>query len=161
MTFRQGQQVLFVVYSITFQTPSPFLVISAVKISTNSSSFFRTLHHFLPPCLLLIINSCPAWTQIHPQANLRHHPTPPSFLRPSSTNESFSWAGINLYLFSRLKMLGSGYLPVLLVPGAYASDRSAPAPGSKRNGKNSFPASSSILANLTLNTHSTHYCTLL
>lgn len=112
---------------------SPFLVVSAVKISITSSLSFYCLASFPASPSLLIILSHSARTHTHTQTNLHHPPTPPSFLCPSGPNESFSWGMIDLYLFSRLIILGS--VSPLSVPGAHARDRSAPAPGSERDGE--------------------------
>lgn len=84
---------------------SPFIVVSAVKISITSSLSFYSLASFpASPSLLIILGS----THSHTQTNLHHPPTPRSFLCPSSSNETFSWAMIDLYLLSRPIILGEG-----------------------------------------------------
>lgn len=84
---------------------SPFIVVSAVKISITSSLSFYSLASFpASPSLLIILGS----THSHTQTNLHHPPTLRSFLCPSSSNETFSWAMIDLYLLSRPIILGEG-----------------------------------------------------
>lgn len=114
---------------------SPFLVVSAVKISITSSLSLYRLASF-PASPFNFDHAPPFCTNAQSYTNLHHPLPPPSFPCLTSTNESFSWTMTDLYLFSRLKMQGS--VSVLSVPGAHARDRSAPAPGSKRNGNGFF-----------------------
>lgn len=111
MTFGQGRGAICSPGSFPRLQPqpfkvsdfSPFLVMSAVKISITSSLSFYSLASFpASPSLLIILLE-----HTHPQTNLHHPLTPPSFLCPSSSNESFSWMMIDLYLFFRPIILGS------------------------------------------------------
>lgn len=73
-----------------------------MKISISSSLSFYSLASFpASPSLLIILSPTLPETHTHRQTNLHHPPTPPSFLCPSGANESFGWAMIDLYLFSR------------------------------------------------------------
>lgn len=72
---------------------SPFLVMSAEKISITSSLSFYSLASFPASPSLLIVPGSNTHTLTE---NLRHPPTPPSFLHQPSSNETFIFQSIIL-----------------------------------------------------------------
>lgn len=132
---------------------SPFIVVSAVKISITSSLSFYSLASFpASPSLLIILGS----THSHTQTNLHHPPTPRSFLCPSSSNETFSWAMIDLYLLSRPIILGEGISTLSAWSPCQGQIR--PGPRQREEWGNCFSASTSSLPNFffTVNIHTVH-----
>lgn len=112
------------------QTSSPFLEVSAVKISITSSLSFYNLASFPASLSLLIVLSS---TRSQTQTNLHYPLSPPFFHRPPSSNETFSWTMIDLFYcpgpsFNRRSSPCS-------VPKACARDKSDPATDSKRSGE--------------------------
>lgn len=77
---------------------SPFLVVSPVKISITSSLSLYNLASFPASLSLLIMLGS---TRSQTQTNLHYPRSPLFFHRPSSSNETFSWTMIDLYLLSR------------------------------------------------------------